>query len=259
LTFALALCDQKGDFLSKSNKTTQGNMNLPTSKKIHLPGSQCRPGFTLVEILTVVAIISILMAAGAIGIGNINGGKGVTSAVATCEALFQEARTIAISKNCNARVMVDRRNSSNDSYLRKIVIVHQKIDANGVIDPNAWVLANRAYELPKGTYFSNTYSTLENGTPIRPATLSGADIKPDFHGDYVFYEFNAEGISQDAGASFVLGSGVRPMSQEPKTAKAGAKDFGGFVVWRNGSTSLLRSPAQIQTPTLPSSDEPFNF
>lgn len=46
-------------------------------------------GFTLVEMLVVVAIIAILMTAGAIGLGNL-GGRGVTSGVDSAEAILMK-------------------------------------------------------------------------------------------------------------------------------------------------------------------------
>jgi prepilin-type N-terminal cleavage/methylation domain-containing protein len=46
-----------------------------------------KSAFTLVEMLVVIAIISILMTAGSIGLSGM-GGKGVTSGVATSESLF---------------------------------------------------------------------------------------------------------------------------------------------------------------------------
>ena len=214
-------------------------------------------GFTLVEILTVIAIITILMAAGAIGIGNLNGGKGVTSAVATCESLFEEARTVAVSKRCKARVLIDVNDRASENYLRRVVIVHEKINADGSVSAGNWVLANRGYEMPKGTYYSLRYSALKGGDKIKEETFGGADIKAEYHGKYAYYEFNAEGIFEDAGSSFVVGSGVRPKNQEPKTTKGAARDFSGFVVWRNGRTSSFRTPEQI--PNLSGSDQPFNF
>ena len=232
-------------------------MNHPTLNASPLSGARGRKGFTLVEILTVIAIITILMAAGAIGIGNLNAGKGVTSAVATSESLFEEARTIAVSKRCKARVLIDINDKASENYLTRIVIVHEKIKADGTVDSGVWIMANRGYQMPKGTFFSAQYSALKAGGKIKEQTLGGADIKANYHGKYAYYEFNAEGIFDEAGSSFVVGSGIRPKSQEPKTTKGAARDFAGFVVWRNGRTSTFRTPDQI--PKLPNSDQPFNF
>lgn len=233
-------------------------MKNPIQKNQPSPGSTGSRGFTLVEILTVMAIIAILMAAGAIGIGNMNGGKGTSSAVATCEALFEEARTIAISKRCKVRVMVNAIDSSDENYLRRVVIAHEKINDDGTVEPDVWVLSSRGYDMPKGTYFSGTYSALDGGGVINKASLpSGPDIKPDYVGEYFYYEFNGEGIFEDAGASFVIGAGIRPKNQEPKTTKSAARDFTGFVIWRNGRTSTFRSPDQIEG--LDPGDNPFTF
>ena len=77
-----------------------------------------------------------------------------------------------------------------------------------------------------------------------------------FNGDYFYYEFNSEGISANPGAGFVVGGGVwRPADEKPRVRRSGERDFGGFVVWRNGRTSLYRSPSQI--PGLPTIVEEF--
>ena len=65
-----------------------------------------------------------------------------------------------------------------------------------------------------------------------------------------YFEFNPEGVCVDSenaagqpGAAVVLISGARPKGQEePKLLK---NNKVGFVVWRNGRTSIFRSPEQI--------------
>lgn len=206
-------------------------------------------GFSLVEMLIVILIISILLTAGVMGLKNLAAGKGTSTAITTCESLFNEARIIAISKRCNTRVMVDVNDINSDNYLRRVVIAHQKINDDGSIDPNSWVLASRAYELPAATFYSREYSKLTDDTDIPEANMSGENFTTRYAGTYAYYEFNAEGVVLQPGASFIIGGGIRPKGQDPKFIRDAEKDLAGFVVWKNGRTSTYRNPEHMEIDT----------
>ena len=221
-------------------------------------------GFTLVELLAVILVISILMTVGVMGIRNLAGGKGTSTAVASVEGLFEEARLIAIGKGTSARVLVDVDDSDNAAnYLRRVVIAYRHIDNNGEMT-SQWVLANRGYTLPTGVYFSREFSSEDHAGTGNSMSEEGMSYfmvdkdnvaravstkKTDWNGDYVFYEFNSEGICQVPGASFIIGSGaMRPGAEKPKVTGSASRDFTGLVIWRNGRTSLFRSPTQMGLP-----------
>ena len=75
-------------------------MNFQTNPTPSLAGrvGWHRPtGFTLVELLAVILVISILMTVGVMGVKNLSGGKSTTAAVASVEGLFEEARLLNIA------------------------------------------------------------------------------------------------------------------------------------------------------------------
>ena len=206
-------------------------------------------GFTLVEMLVVIAIMSILMTAGAIGLGGM-GGKGVTSGVASAESLFDEARSIAVGQRTRSRVLIARTLTNNPSEnLRRMIIVSEALNpTTGLPVSNSWVISSRGVVLPDQVFFSQDFSKRSNDSGGDLPTEALTTGKATYAGTYYYYEFNAEGICTTPGASFVIGAGARngaSATDLPKTTAAGKRDFGGFVVWRNGRTSAFRSPEQI--------------
>jgi prepilin-type N-terminal cleavage/methylation domain-containing protein len=224
--------------------------------------------FTLVEMLVVIAIMSVLMTAGAIGLGNM-GGKGVSSGVASAESLFDEARAIAVGQNLRACVLIANNltNNPGDNF-RRIVVAAEETETNPSSpnfgraknpdnpQPN-WVITTRGVLLPDQTYLSSGFSKNKHSTGsgaveiVQSAKLQSAPgqaVKASYAGSYYIYEFNSQGICKTPGASFVIGAGARsvtPVTSKPKVTSAGKRDFGGFIVWRNGRTSAFRSPTQI--------------
>jgi prepilin-type N-terminal cleavage/methylation domain-containing protein len=215
--------------------------------------------FTLIEMLVVIAIMSILMTAGSIGLSGM-GGKGVTSGVATAESLFDEARTTAVGRNTSTRVMILKSppdsNKDYSNVLRRIVVASQEIDATtGQPKPDSWIMSSRGAVLPDQTFFSQEFSKkdLASGGQLDEFTPSG--WKPSYQGTYFYYEFNSQGICKTPGASFIIGSGARNSSKPatgtdlPRVTGSAKRDFGGFVIWRNGTTSVFRNPDQMKIPS----------
>ena len=210
-----------------------------------------RAGFSLVELMIVILIISILMTMGSVMINGLTGGKSVTSALTNVEALVDEARTLAVSRGTNTRLMVDvNDNTKPDRYLRRIVVAYQETDPNtGKPVPDKWTLSSRGFILPDKVFFSRTFSKKDHmNNKSLDTTYDLTSGKTEYQGKYVYYEFNSEGICQTPGASFIVGSGVRPNGREPQIVGAAKRDFGGFVIWRNGRTSLFRSPEHMGLP-----------
>jgi len=209
-------------------------------------------GFTLVEMLAVVLIISVLLTLGAVGINRLTSGKGVTNGVSNVEALFDEARAIAVGKGTKARVLVDN-NSESENYLRRFLVVYQELDDEGQPkEPESWVLTSRGVTLSEGVYFSQKFSKKDQdgGGALEEMSLAQSDtVKKDYTGKYFYYEFNREGLCSTPGASFVLGAGARPKGQEPRVTGGGKRDFGGFLIWRNVSFSAFRGPDHIGIPS----------
>jgi hypothetical protein len=202
----------------------------------------------LVELLAVIAIISILMTMGLVGIKNLATGKGTTAAVASVEAVFEEARLVASSKATTARVLVSV-DASHSGFLKQVLVAFRPLKADGTPDTTKWELSSRGYLMPEGVYYSRKFSSLKHpgGGAVPEDTLTLP--QKGFNGKYAFYEFNAEGISTTPGASFVIGSGARPKEGDPRVTGSAKRDFGGFVIWRNGRTSLFRHPDQIDIPS----------
>ena len=203
---------------------------------------RARRGFSLVELLVVIVIMTILMTMGAMGIRNLTGGKGTSTALANTEAVFAEARATAIGRGAPARVLIDARDiNDQNNYLRRIVIAAQDIDPATGLPRSSWSLLSRGYTLPDGVFYSRDLS--------RSSGTGGASMQPQAMatdtGSYIVYEFNSQGLCTTPGATFVIGSGARPKGSAPIVSGAAKRDFAGFAIWGNGETSAFRNPAQI--------------
>ena len=213
------------------------------------------PAFTLVEMLVVISIISVLLTVGTLGLKNLSKASGVSAGLPIAEALFAEARAIAVGKGTKTRVLVHGQNDRDDEFHRDRFLRYmaiQYLDTKGTEDvaDDTWEIASRGSSLPKGVYFMKRLSetaalTLEKTPPIK---LPGQSMTTCY-----YYEFNAEGMitfpepSGNDVPRFVIQSGrLPPGADEPSATDGSKKNMGGFVIWRSGRTSLFRHPDQIE-------------
>ncbi|HCQ39032.1 MAG TPA: hypothetical protein DIV39_07735 [Verrucomicrobiales bacterium] len=221
-----------------------------------------RAGFTLVEIMAVMMVIAILLSVAAVGIQNIDRGQATTTALSVTEALFDEARSAAVGRGTRARILIhkelnDSELDDRDRYLSYMCVAVESTDREGDVEGAGWEVITRGTKLPSGVYFSPEESDrVADAIGVgKPGTmridLPGKDSNgADSFKECYYFEFNPEGVCVDGedagmepGAAVVLISGTRPRDQEePKLMK---NNKVGFVVWRNGRTSIFRSPEQI--------------
>ncbi|MBT7959614.1 MAG: prepilin-type N-terminal cleavage/methylation domain-containing protein [Akkermansiaceae bacterium] len=211
------------------------------------------PAFTLVELIVVITIITILLTVGALGLKNLSKGSGISAGVPVAEAVFAEARAIAIGKGTNTRVLIHAELDSDDEfhkerYLRYMAIQYEELNADGKPSGN-WLLASRGTTLPDAVYFMKDLS--EINAPVlqtETVTLPGNSSTTCY-----YYQFNSEGlitsptISGNSVPRFVIQVASLPPGQSTPVASSDAKrNMGGFVIWRGGRTSLFRHPDQIE-------------
>ncbi len=216
-------------------------------------GDRCRrAGFTLIELLAVISIIAILLSIGAVGIKNVGKAQGTTAGAAVAEALINEARTIAISRGTTARLIInaeDNEDLSDQNYLREMYVVYRETDEDtGEEKAGTWVRASRATKLPGKVYFDIKNSKV--GFADNAGENGGGNLGPEEHPfasskvpsmNAYYYEFNAEGICQTPGASFVCIQGAMVDGQ----LQGESENRAGFVVWRNGRTSIIRNTKRL--------------
>ncbi|MCP5534951.1 MAG: prepilin-type N-terminal cleavage/methylation domain-containing protein [Akkermansiaceae bacterium] len=214
---------------------------------------QPAPAFTLVEMLVVITIITVMLTIGALGLKNLSKASGVSAGLPIAEAVFAEARAIAVGKGTRARVLIHGTNDKDDElhrerFLRYMAIAYEELDNDGNGNGN-WIIASRGSKLPDGVYFSKDLTEKQGYTLESPMTI---ELPGKSSTSCYYYEFNAEGMIQPAPVGndvprFVIRAGtLRPGDTEPQATSGNKRNIGGFVIWRSGRTSVFRHPDQIE-------------
>lgn len=146
-------------------------------------------GFSLVELLVVIGIISLMASLVGVALSSNNGANSVKASQRVLAGLVQSARTQALLKQESVRILIHADENDPSRYRRFAGLVYFDSDQQG------WVAVNDGSLLPNGAYFAidsinSTFtsdSTIAIEYPRRTAQQIGS-------GDtYYYVEFNPNG------------------------------------------------------------------
>ncbi len=211
-------------------------------------------GFSLVELLAVMAVVAVLLSLASVGVSNMGKSQGVTSGLAVAEGVFSQARSLAISKGTFTRVVIhahleDNVENDRQAYRKMLQVMVREVE-DDPSDPTAiseqWTVATQPIFLPDQVYYSPEFSQLD--------VQVGGDIEREFYTlekrstqtkECYYYEYNPQGVCTTPGASFVIEAGIRPPGRD-RPIRGNGKSLAGFVIWKNGNTSAIRDITQIE-------------
>ena len=228
-----------------------------------------RKGFTLVELMVVIAIMGILMTMAAGVLRDAGKGRGVEAGIETLETLVREARATAQGNDTYTRIVIvnDPRDTSTDSRHLRFITVQMlrkegtQYDGTDVRKEGRWVSTSAGVLLPPGVYFSPFYSKpLEWADGASGSMIGQGSARLTGRGTsrVYFVEFDEKGrfvapmadpltptrpqrlviINGRPGKGRNAHDGIVPTELDSQKRPFGAK---GIVLWPGGETSLLRT------------------
>ncbi len=234
--------------------------------------TRLRKGFTMVELMVVMAIMGLIMTMAAGVLRDAGKGRGVDSGVDLLESMVREARATAQGNDtCTRLVIVNEPNdhSANSRHLRFVTVqmLRKEENARGSYDgtevetDGRWVSVSAGVMLPPGVYFSPHYSKPldwadgASGTMIgqETARLSGKGQTRVFYIEFDekgrFVAPMADPLNKTRPQRLVIMNarpgngrhahdGIMPLEVDSQGRPAGAK---GIVVYPTGDSSRLRT------------------
>ena len=213
-----------------------------------------KSGFTIIELLVVIALI--LLVSSFIFIGGGGGdGAALTASQRIVSGVAKGARSQAILKNTEARLIIHNDSSEPDKYRRLFGIIYaDPEDESGTPD---WIAGSQGTLLPEGIYFDPELSesalssswSLSNETQIEFPRAVAKSLGSGT--DFYHYEFNSNGTmaSGFSNAALVIRAGtLKPdgsnysidFDDEEKEYIASA-----LIFRRVGTSTLVTDPSAI--------------
>lgn len=233
-------------------------------------------GFTLIELMVVMAIIGLLMTMSANVLRDAGKGRGLDSGVDMLETMVREARATAQGNDCYTRLIIakDEDDKSMDTRHLRYMTVQMKrknentrgtYDGTDIEGEGVWVTTSAGVTLPPGVFFSPTYSTTLKWMDHAGGDMLGQEVtRLAGKGQTAVYyiEFDEKGryvtpqsdplnsppaqrlvvISGRPGSGNRAKDGVIPSDFDAQRRPAAAQ---GIVIWPSGDIGKLRTSRQV--------------
>jgi prepilin-type N-terminal cleavage/methylation domain-containing protein len=242
-------------------KALPANPTGPRFTSRLLPAQRAPSAFTLVELLSVVAIIALMTGLSVkvlAGFGNGDTGPRGGSAVAA--SLMGTARQEAIMRQTTTRLIVDTayNSSSPANYLHRLTVAYLSPSTASTTGTN-WLPSNKWEPLPANTYVYYNLATTGSGTnPSNTSCLisqsNGMQLPPSFSvpssGYYDYFQFNSAGQLQMTGSStgtaelWVAPGFINTATQPPSLQVTGTSQMFPFAIFRLGRIDFFSAQNQ---------------
>ena len=198
-------------------------------------------GFSLLELLVVMAIIVILCGMGVMAFNAIGRGGSVRGAVDVGTSLATAARIEAMSHGLGAELVIDNGTNAETKW-RRLAVFRIEPDPSNATN-TLTNLAGRPTLLPNGVFFLTNYAS--GYTTNTTHTLSGSQTTPT-----LVFKFNGVGHLENPGRLIFGGGMGNPDGTVtiPEALKAGMR---GFMLPRNGRPMHYQTVEQILSASQP--------
>jgi len=202
-------------------------------------------GFSLVELLTVIAIVAILAAVSSTAFNSIGRGQGADGASTVASSLALGARVEAMKKGRGALLAIDATYDADnpERYLRRFVLFGG-VETNGEV---RYEVAGKPLTLPQGVNFLPEYS---DGYTTNQLDLQAIEPQATNNGshNWLVYEFSGSGhlVAPATGDSrLVFGPAITDGSGNVDIPDSMAAKRRGFLLRNNGRPAFFETTNQM--------------